>query len=155
MNEGLSMRRLLLLSLLLCLPVAPLAAQVNPNLINGMKWRNVGPFRGGRVIAVTGVPGDPSTYYFCGAGGGVFKSTNGGLSWAPAWPQDAVGSIGAIAVADADHNIVYAGTGEACLRGNVSYGDGVYKSTDGGRTWHNVGLKDTRHIGAILIDPRD
>jgi photosystem II stability/assembly factor-like uncharacterized protein len=134
---------------------ASVAAQVNPNLINGMKWRNVGPFRGGRVLAVAGVPGDPSTYYFGGTGGGVFKSTNGGLSWAPAWPQDAVGSIGAVAVADADHNIVYVGTGESCLRGNISYGDGVYKSTDGGKTWHNVGLKDTRHIGAIIIDPRD
>jgi photosystem II stability/assembly factor-like uncharacterized protein len=129
--------------------------QVNSAFVGGIKWRQVGPFRGGRVLAVTGVPGDPSTYYFGGTGGGVFKSTNGGLSWVPAWPHDAVGSIGAVAVADADHNTVYVGTGEACLRGNISYGDGVYKSTDGGLTWKNVGLKDTRHIGAIIIDPRD
>ncbi len=131
------------------------SAQVNPAIVGGMKWRQIGPFRGGRVLAVTGVPGDPNTYYFGAVAGGIFKSTNGGLSWIPTFDHEAISSIGAIAVADSDHNILYAGSGEACLRGNISYGDGVYKSTDAGKTWKNVGLKDTRHIGAVIIDPRN
>jgi photosystem II stability/assembly factor-like uncharacterized protein len=130
-------------------------AQVDPGLVGGMQWRQIGPFRGGRVLAVTGVPGDPNTYYFGAAAGGVFKSTNGGMTWTPTFDKQSVASIGAIAVADADHNILYVGSGEACLRGNISYGDGVYKSTDGGQTWRNIGLKDTRHIGAVIIDPRN
>ena len=130
-------------------------SQVDTTLIGGMKWRQIGPFRGGRVLAVAGVPGDPNTYYFGAVAGGIFKSTNGGMTWVPTFDHQNVSSIGAIAVADSDHNILYAGTGEACLRGNISYGDGVYKSTDAGRTWMNVGLKDSRHIGAVIIDPRD
>ena len=129
--------------------------QVDPALVGGMQWRQIGPFRGGRVLAVAGVPGDPNTYYFGAVAGGVFKSTNGGMTWTPTFDKQDVSSIGAIAVADADHNILYVGTGEACLRGNISYGDGVYKSTDAGQTWKNVGLKDTRHIGAVIIDPRN
>ena len=129
--------------------------QVNSALVGGMQWRQIGPFRGGRVLAVAGVPGDPNTYYFGAVAGGVFKSTNGGMTWSPTFDKQDVSSIGAIAVADADHNILYVGTGEACLRGNISYGDGVYKSTDGGQTWKNLGLKDTRHIGAVIIDPRN
>ena len=129
--------------------------QIDSSLIGGMKWRQIGPFRGGRVLAVAGVPGDPSTYYFGAVSGGIFKSTNGGMTWMPVFDHQSTSSIGAIAVADSDHNILYAGTGEACLRGNISYGDGVYKSTDAGRTWTNVGLKDSRHIGAVIIDPRN
>jgi len=91
----------------------------------------------------------------CCIAGGIFKSTNGGLSWTPTFDHESISSIGAIAVADSDPNVLYAGSGEACLRGNISYGDGVYKSTDAGRTWKNVGIKDTRHIGAVVIDPRN
>jgi photosystem II stability/assembly factor-like uncharacterized protein len=150
------MRRVFGLCVLVCLSFAANgSAQVNSALAGGMKWRQIGPFRGGRVLAVAGVPGDPNTYYFGGVAGGVFKSTNGGLSWMPTFDHEAVSSIGAIAVADADPNLIYAGTGEACIRGNISYGDGVYKSTDAGRTWKNVGLKDSRHIGAVIIDPRN
>src|SRR5215469_4707630 len=134
------MRRSLLLCLLLVCFVLSSYGQVETSLVGGMKWRQIGPFRGGRVLAVAGVPGDPNTYYFGGVAGGVFKSTNGGLSWTPTFDHQSVSSIGAIAVADADHNILYAGSGEACLRGNISYGDGVYKSTDAGLTWRNVGL---------------
>jgi photosystem II stability/assembly factor-like uncharacterized protein len=129
--------------------------QIDSSLINGMKWRQIGPFRGGRVLAVAGVPGDPNTYYFGAVSGGIFKSTNGGMTWIPVFDHESTSSIGAIAVADSDHNVLYAGTGEACLRGNISYGDGVYKSTDAGHTWTNVGLKDSRHIGAVIIDPRN
>ena len=150
------MRRALALCLLLFLCFAIHAsAQLDPALVGGMKWRQIGPFRGGRVLAVTGVPGDPNTYYFGAVSGGIFKSTNAGMTWTPTFDHQSVSSIGAIAVADADHNILYAGSGEACLRGNISYGDGVYKSTDAGRTWTNVGLKDSRHIGAVIIDPRN
>src|ERR1039458_9186384 len=155
-NGGLSMRRLSALCVLVVLAIGVNSpAQVNPALVGGMKWRQIGPFRGGRVLAVAGVPGDPNTYYFGAVAGGIFKSTNGGLSWTPTFDHEDISSIGAIAVADADHNILYAGSGEACLRGNISYGDGVYKSTDAGLTWKNVGLKDTRHIGAVIIDPRN
>jgi photosystem II stability/assembly factor-like uncharacterized protein len=148
------MRRLLVVCTLILISFGPYApSQVNPAIIGGMKWRQVGPFRGGRVLAVTGVPGEPNVYYFGAVAGGVFKSTNGGLSWVPTFDHESIASIGAIAVADSNHNIIYVGSGEACLRGNISYGDGVYKSTDGGLTWKNVGLKDSRHIGAIVVDP--
>src|ERR1035437_10047770 len=155
-NGGPSKGRLFALCALVFLSIGVNStAQVNPAIVGGMKWRQIGPFRGGRVLAVTGVPGDPNTYYFGSVGGGIFKSTNGGLSWTPTFDHQSVASIGAIAVSDSDHNILYAGSGEACLRGNISYGDGVYKSTDAGQTWNNVGLKDTRHIGAVIIDPRN
>ncbi len=150
------MRRSIALGLCLCVSLSiAVCAQVDPALVNGMKWRQIGPFRGGRVLAVTGVPGDPNTYYFGAVAGGIFKSTNGGMTWTPTFDHQSTSSIGAIALADSDHNVLYAGSGEACLRGNISYGDGVYKSTDAGKTWTNVGLKDSRHIGAVIIDPRN
>ena len=142
--------------LLVLLPGAASAAgQVDPQLFSGMKWRQIGPFRGGRVVAVSGVPGDPATWYFGAVAGGVWKSTNAGSTWQPVFDEQKIASIGAIAVADSDHNIIYVGTGEACPRGNITYGDGVYKSLDAGRTWQHLGLRDTRHIGAIVVDPRN
>ena len=127
----------------------------NENLFKGMKWRSIGPYRGGRVLAVTGVPGDPYTFYFGGVAGGVWRTTDGGSNWRPLFDKEVVSSIGAIAVADSNHNVIYIGTGEACIRGNISYGNGVYKSTDGGRTWTNVGLNDTQHISSVIIHPRN
>jgi photosystem II stability/assembly factor-like uncharacterized protein len=131
------------------------AADVNPALLDGMKWRQIGPFRGGRVVAVSGVPGEPATWYFGGVAGGVWKSTDVGTSWKPVFDDQKISSIGAIAVADSDHNVLYVGTGEACPRGNITYGDGVYKSVDAGRTWKNLGLRDTRHIGAVIVHPKN
>ena len=129
--------------------------QVPENLLKGMQYRLVGPFRGGRVLAVAGVPADPQTYYFGAASGGVWKSVDGGAHWNPQFDKQDTASIGSIAVAPSDPNIVYVGTGEGCLRGNISYGDGVYRSNDGGKTWKNLGLRDTRHIPKLAIDPRN
>ena len=120
-----------------------------------MQWRQVGPFRGGRALAIEGIPNEPGTYYFGAVAGGVWKTTDGGANWAPLFDKETISSIGAIAVAPSDHNVVYAGTGEAAVRGNISYGAGVYKSVDAGKTWKNIGLKDTRHIGALIVDPKN
>ena len=148
------LRKVLLSSLMLfALPV--FAQTVPESLFNGMKWRLIGPFRGGRSVAVAGVPADAAVYYFGAAAGGVWKSGDGGADWTPLSDKEPIASIGALAVAESDPNVLYAGTGEACIRGNVANGDGVYKSTDGGRTWRNVGLRDSQHIGALIIHPRD
>ncbi len=131
------------------------AQHVDESQLQGLRWRQIGPFQGGRSITATGIPGNPSVFYFGAVSGGVWKTTNGGLTWEPTFDKEPVSSIGSIAVAESDPNVIYAGTGEACIRGNISYGDGVYKSLDAGKTWTNVGLKDTRHIGAVIVDPHD
>lgn len=139
----------------LSLPAAPAKGAYSPQSFSAMKWRLVGPFRGGRALAVAGVPGDPTTYYFGGVAGGVWKSTNAGTSWNPVFDGQDIASIGAIAVAPSDANTLYVGTGEACIRGNISHGTGVYKSTNAGRSWQAVGLRDTRHIGRVIVDPKN
>ncbi|MEQ1354141.1 MAG: glycosyl hydrolase, partial [Candidatus Acidiferrum sp.] len=126
---------------------------IDPKLYGAMKWRLVGPFRGGRALAVTGVVSQPNTYYMGAVAGGVWKTADGGITWDPLFDKQSVSSIGAIAVSDSDPNVVYAGTGEACIRGNISFGDGVYRSNDGGKSWTNLGLKDSRHIGAVIVHP--
>jgi photosystem II stability/assembly factor-like uncharacterized protein len=132
-----------------------LAAQ-QTDLLKELRFRQIGPFRGGRSVAVAGVASQPDTYYFGAVGGGVFKTTDSGLTWLPVSDgQFRTGSVGALAVADSDPNIVYAGMGEACVRGNVSHGDGVYKSVDAGRTWRNIGLEDSYHIGAVRVHPKN
>jgi photosystem II stability/assembly factor-like uncharacterized protein len=149
---------LLLMVVLGAMPFVARGAVVeraDPKLFSGMKWRQIGPFRGGRVLAVSGVPGDPGSWYFGAVAGGLWKSTNGGNTWQPTFDQQQIASIGAIAVADSDHNVIYVGTGEACPRGDITYGDGVYKSLDAGKTWQHMGLKDTRHIGAIIVHPHN
>src|SRR5438477_5022472 len=124
---------------------------------HGLTWRLIGPFRGGRVLAVSGVVGDPHTYYFGGVGGGVWKTSDGGLTWRPVTDKvkDMSSSIGAIAVAPSDPNVVYAATGEACIRGNIIVGNGVFKSTDAGKTWNFSGLRDTQAIGRIIVLPKN
>ena len=124
-------------------------------LFKALEWREVGPYRGGRSAAVTGLPGDRNTYYFGSTGGGVWKTTNGGRSWKPVSDGFFGGSIGAVAVSELDPNVVYVGTGEKTVRGNVSHGDGLWKSTDAGKTWTHVGLPESRHIPRVRIHPRD
>jgi photosystem II stability/assembly factor-like uncharacterized protein len=131
------------------------AQTLDENALKGMKWRQVGPFRGGRALAVTGVAGDPDTYYFGAVAGGVWKTTNGGLTWTPMTDKTGIMSVGAIAVAPSDSNVIYVGTGESCIRGNISYGDGMYKSVDGGKNWARIGLEDSQHIAKIVVHPQN
>lgn len=129
---------------------------VDPALYKAMSWRSIGPYRGGRVTAVAGVSQRPLEYYFGATGGGVWKTEDGGLNWTCV--SDGffkTGSVGAVAVSEWDPNIVYVGMGEAPIRGNVSHGDGIYKSMDGGKTWVHMGLGDTRHISRIRIHPKN
>jgi photosystem II stability/assembly factor-like uncharacterized protein len=147
-------RAFLLLTLFFPTLVA-LAQPVPPELVNGLKWRLIGPFRGGRAVAVAGVAGDSTTFYFGSVNGGIWKTTDAGVVWAPIFDGQPVASIGALAVAPSDPKTIYAGTGESDIREDFSSGNGVYKSTDGGATWKHVGLEDTRQISRIAIDPQN
>jgi photosystem II stability/assembly factor-like uncharacterized protein len=135
-------------------PAARPMATVDPALFNGLKYRLVGPSRGGRVTTVTGVPSQPRTFYMGVASGGIFRTTDGGANWVPLSDgKIPLGSMGSIAVADSDPNIIYVGTGSDGVRSNVSTGRGVYKTTDGGATWQFVGLYNAGQIGAVRIHP--
>jgi hypothetical protein len=129
------------------------APAVDPGLFKALQWRGIGPYRGGRALAVSGIPGNPDTFYFGAVAGGVWKTTDGGATWAPLTDGTPISSVGAIAVAPSNPNIIYVGTGEAAPRGDITYGDGVYKSVDGGKTWSHSGLADSRQIGALIVDP--
>ncbi len=129
-------------------------AGVNAAYFGAVHWRLIGPFRGGRALAVTGVPGQPNHFYFGAVDGGVWESWDAGRTWNPIFDRQDIGSIGAIAVAPSDPRTLYVGTGEADMRSDIAYGDGVYKSNDGGKSWAHIGLIDTKQIGAILVDPR-
>lgn len=131
------------------------AQQIDPSTYSGLHWRMVGPFRAGRVNGVTGVPGQPEVFYFGSVGGGVWKSTNAGRTWSPVFDSQHIASIGAVAVAPSNPDVVYVGSGEADVRSQISYGDGMYKSTDAGATWTHIGLESTRQIGRVLVDPRN
>lgn len=124
-------------------------------LFEAMQYRSIGPFRGGRSCAVTGVPGKPMTFYFGGTGGGVWRTDDGGSTWRNISDGYFGGSIGAVAIAPSDPNIIYVGGGEGALRGNFSHGDGMWKSVDAGKTWEQIGLEDSRHIPRIRIHPKD
>lgn len=124
-------------------------------LSSSLKWRMLGPFRGGRVAAATGVPGRPNEFYFGSVNGGVWKSIDGGRVWLPVFDSQPVASIGAIAVAPSQPDTIYVGSGESTLRDSVGYGNGMYKSLDAGRTWKHIGLDETQHIGKIAVDPRN
>ncbi|MBV9648365.1 MAG: hypothetical protein JO043_12925 [Candidatus Eremiobacteraeota bacterium] len=131
------------------------AATIDSSLLSALHWRMIGPFRGGRTVAVTGIPGDPRTFYSGAVGGGVWKSENAGRTWNPIFDGEPVASIGAIAVAPSDPATIYVGSGEADMRSDIIAGNGMYVSHDAGASWSRIGLDDSRHIGRILVDPRN
>jgi len=139
--------------LLFAAPV--LAAPFSPALFQDLRWRLIGPFRGGRVLAVSGVPGEPDHFYFGAVNGGVWETMNAGRTWRPIFDDVPVGSIGALAVAPSNPKTLYVGTGEADMRSDIAQGKGVYRSTDGGKTWRFMGLGDSQQIGRIDVDPHD
>jgi photosystem II stability/assembly factor-like uncharacterized protein len=136
----------------LCLVAISYACAQPVPLTGGLEWRLIGPHRGGRSVTAAGIPGT-STFFFGSVGGGIWKSVNAGEVWTPIFDKQHIASIGSIDIAASNPEILYAGSGEADIRSDVTFGDGVYKSTDGGKTWANVGLRDTRHIGRVLIHP--
>ena len=140
----------ILACLLGALPVG--GQSVSPQMYNQLEWRLIGPFRAGRAVAVSGVPGDGTTFYFGSVDGGVWKTTNAGTTWKPIFDKQPVASVGALAVAPSNPKVIYVGTGESDIRSDLASGNGVYKSTDGGDTWQNIGLKDTRQISKVVID---
>src|SRR5262245_50073327 len=149
------MKKLLLLASLLSLAGAALIAQAPagrpaPDVYSRLRWRYIGP-EGNRISAVAGVPGDPLVYYAGSASGGIAKTTDGGVHWQQIFDEQPVQSIGALAVAPSDPNIVWAGTGEAWIRSHISIGDGIYRSTDAGRSWRQMGLENDGRIGTDSV----
>ncbi len=130
-------------------------AAVDPALFQDLSWRSIGPFRGGRVLAVAGAPDNPRRFYFGAVNGGVWTTDDAGRTWRPIFDAEPVGSIGALAVAPSAPEVIYVGTGEADMRSDIAQGVGLFKSMDGGASWKSIGLDDTRQIGKILVDPRD
>lgn len=147
--------RVLLLGLLSCLITLPALADPSSlaPLLAPLHWRAIGPFRGGRVLAVSGVPGEPHHFYFGAVNGGVWETRDAGRTWQPIFDSAPVGSIGALAVAPSDPRVIYVGTGEADMRSDIAQGNGLYRSSDAGRTWQPIGLADSQQIGRILVDP--
>ncbi len=139
----------------LALSVLVPAAQAADDSADSMRWRLIGPFRGGWSTAAAGVADAPDTYYFGAAGGGVWKTTDSGATWHSVFDDVKANNIGALAVAASDPNVIYVGTGQVTSRYDIAHGDGVYKSTDAGKTWQHAGLEATRYIGALKVDPRD
>lgn len=136
-------------------PTPTTAGPIDPSLYSGIRWREVGPYRGGRSCTVTGVPGNPNLYYFGTVGGGVWRTNDAGQTWENITDNYFGGTIGAVAVSESDPNVIYVGEGEQTLRNNVSSGWGVWKSTDAGASWKHIGLNDSRHISRIRIHPKN
>src|ERR1700739_2272189 len=141
---------------LLGLPLFSLhAQQYDQKLFSEMRWRCIGPFRGGRTVAITRVPHQPSVFYMAAVNGGVWKTDDFGNTWNPIFDGQPTGSVGALAVAPSNPNIIYAGSGEGLQRPDLAVGDGIYKSTDAGKTWTHLGLRDAEQITAIVVDPKN
>jgi photosystem II stability/assembly factor-like uncharacterized protein len=153
---GLTRSKCALLLALVTLPVIPVRAQqYDAGLYAGMRWRCIGPFRGGRTVAITGVPHHPGLFYMAPVNGGVWKSDDYGNTWNAIFDDQPTGSVGAIAVAPSDPNIIYVGSGEGLQRPDLAVGDGIYKSTDAGKTWTHLGLHDAQQVTAIVVDPQN
>ncbi|MEO5596017.1 MAG: hypothetical protein ABIQ97_02600, partial [Lysobacteraceae bacterium] len=155
------MRNRILIAVILCLcslgcvGTASAAVENTASHYGDLHWRLLGPFRGGRVLAVAGVLNQPQHLYFGAVNGGVWETLDAGRTWKPIFDSQPVGSIGAIAVADSDPKVIYVGSGEADMRSDIAQGDGMYRSGDGGKSWNKIGLEDSQQIGKILIDPAD
>ena len=150
------MKRLVWMTALAVLLPSRAAAQgYDSNLYAGLRWRLIGPFRGGRTVAAVGIPDQPNVFFIGVNNGGVWKTTDYGRIWTPIFDSQATGSIGAIAIAPSDPRTIYVGSGEGLQRPDLSVGDGIYKSTDGGTTWRHLGLRDGQQIPALIVDPRD
>ena len=147
------MSRLRFLALTVLFNLCLVGQPPSSDLLTGLSWRLAGPFRGGRSVAASGVPGDGRTFFFGSVDGGIWKTSDAGTVWTPIFDSKPVASIGALEVAQSNPQIIYAGTGESDIRSDLASGDGVYKSTDGGKTWKNCGLKETRQISRIVVDP--
>src|SRR5579884_1610626 len=154
-EEALVFRALRFVLLATAFVFSAFAQQFNPALFGEMRWRMIGPFRGGRTVAISGVPQYPNLFYMAAVNGGVWKSTDYGRTWQPIFDREPSGSVGALAVAPSDPNIIYVGSGEGLRRPDLAIGDGIYKSTDGGQSWQHLGLRDGQQISAIIVDPRD
>jgi photosystem II stability/assembly factor-like uncharacterized protein len=141
--------------IVICLPASTLAQPFDQKLYQSMKWRCIGPHRGGRTVGAVGVPGQPNLFYIGINNGGVWRTDDYGHTWQPIFDDQPTGSIGTLAVAPSNPDIIYVGSGEGLQRPDLSVGDGIYKSTDGGKTWQHLGLRDGQQIGAIIIDPKD
>ncbi|MGH8127449.1 MAG: WD40/YVTN/BNR-like repeat-containing protein [Gammaproteobacteria bacterium] len=146
---------MMIAAFVLAFSILPAVAQVSPDLYNGMHWRLIGPFRGGRVNSVIGVPDQPNVFYMDAEDGGVWKSIDSGLTWVSLFKGDENNSLGSLAIAQSNPNIIYAGSGEAGQRPDLSTGDGIYKSTDAGKTWQHLGLRDGQQIASIVVDPHN
>src|SRR5213593_2775842 len=142
-------------SLFVALTLCVSAQSINPKLYQNLRWRCIGPHRGGRTVGATGVPGQPNVFYIGVNNGGVWKTNDYGHTWNPIFDYQPTGSIGALAVAPSNPDIIYVGSGEGLQRPDLSTGDGMYRSTDGGKTWRHLGLRDAQQIGAILVDTHD
>ncbi|MCH8169850.1 MAG: hypothetical protein IIB07_01795, partial [Bacteroidetes bacterium] len=151
-----SILKFILLIILFLFPTEIVNSQTIPaNAYSDLRWRQVGPYRGGWATVAEGIPDDPSTYYFGGAGGGVWKTTDAGITWQPLMQHENSAAVGALAIAPSNSKVIYVGTGQVTYRYDNLGGDGVYKTTDGGKTWKHIGLKDSRHIGAIIVNPNN
>src|SRR5437762_3667237 len=142
-----------LFTLLFC--ASTVSAAADPALFQDLRWRLIGPFRGGRVLAVSGVPGEPHHFYFGSVNGGVWETNDAGRTWQPIFDSQPIGSIGALAVAPSNSKVIYVGSGEADMRSDIAQGDGMYKSTDAGQTWAHIGLADSQQIGRVIVHPEN
>src|SRR5215467_3801242 len=140
---------------ILLLTALSFAQTLDPSLFQSLHWRGIGPYRGGRTKAAAGVPSKPNVFYIGVVNGGVWKSDDYGRTWTPIFDDQPTGSIGAVAVALSDPNIIYVGSGEGLHRPDLSTGDGIYRSSDGGKTWTHLGLRDGQQIPQLAIDPRN
>jgi len=149
------MSRLRCVVVLACVATCAAAQQFSPSLYQEMRWRMIGPFRAGRTVPAVGIPGQPNVFFMAANNGGVWKSSDYGRTWNPIFDGQASGSVGAVALAPSNPDIIYVGSGEGLQRPDLSVGDGIYKSSDGGQTWEHLGLREGQQIPVVLVDPRD